>query len=44
VNIPVIASGGAGTMKHFAEVFTQQRPVLHWQQAFSILAKYLFLN
>jgi len=25
VNIPVIASGGAGTMKHFAEVFTQTK-------------------
>lgn len=25
VNIPVIASGGAGTMAHFAEVFTQTR-------------------
>ena len=23
VNIPVIASGGAGTMKHFLEVFTE---------------------
>jgi cyclase len=25
VNIPVIASGGAGTMAHFAEVFRQTR-------------------
>jgi cyclase len=25
VNIPVIASGGAGTMEHFAEVFTQTK-------------------
>ncbi len=25
VNIPVIASGGAGTMQHFAEVFTQTK-------------------
>lgn len=25
VNIPVIASGGAGTMNHFAEVFTQTK-------------------
>ncbi|MEA5045231.1 MAG: HisA/HisF-related TIM barrel protein, partial [Petrimonas sp.] len=25
VNIPVIASGGAGTMRHFADVFQQTR-------------------
>jgi cyclase len=25
VNIPVIASGGAGTMTHFADLFTQTR-------------------
>jgi cyclase len=25
VNIPVIASGGAGTMEHFAEVFKQTK-------------------
>ena len=24
VNIPVIASGGAGTFEHFAEVFTRR--------------------
>ena len=25
VNIPVIASGGAGTMKHFEDVFTETK-------------------
>ena len=25
VNIPVVASGGAGTMQHFADVFQQTR-------------------
>ena len=27
VNIPVIASGGAGTFEHFAEVFTPDTPM-----------------
>ena len=25
VNIPIVASGGAGTMEHFAELFTHPR-------------------
>jgi len=36
VGIPVIASGGAGTVAHFADVFSRGRHTQLWQQAFSI--------
>ncbi len=42
VNVPVIASGGAGTMEHFVDVFNQGKLTLHWQQVFFITKKLKF--
>ena len=36
LNIPVIASGGAGSMEHFWEVFAKQPAAQPWQQGFFI--------
>ena len=42
--VPVIASGGGGTMQHFMDVFKMGRQMRHWQPAFSILRKSQFRN
>lgn len=52
VNIPVIASGGAGNMKHFTDVFSEGRAdaalaasIFHYKEIeISDLKKYLFEN
>jgi len=36
VNIPIIASGGAGTMEHFVDAFKKEKQMLHWLQVFSL--------
>lgn len=37
VNIPVIASGGAGNLEHFYEALTDGKAVQHWQHLCSII-------
>ena len=37
--VPIIASGGAGNMEHFVEVFEKAQRMLHWLQVFFILKK-----
>lgn len=44
VNIPVIASGGAGTMEHFSDAFELGEAEQCWQLPYSILVKSPFLN
>jgi cyclase len=41
-SIPIIASGGAGTMEHFHEVFTAGKAMRVWQQVFFTLKKLKF--
>ena len=42
--IPVIASGGAGTMEHFADAFTVGKQTPPWPPACSTSAKSPFLH
>ena len=37
--VPVIASGGGGTMQHFVDVFEMQMQMQPWPQAYFILRK-----
>jgi cyclase len=42
--VPIIASGGGGTMEHFTEVFDHGKPPRPWQQVFFILKRFRFPN
>lgn len=42
LSIPVIASGGAGTMEHFKDVFQEERQMPLWLPLSSISMKSLF--
>lgn len=44
VNIPVIASGGAGAYEHFLDAFEKVKLMQFLQHHYFILVKYLFLN
>ncbi len=42
LNVPVIASGGAGTMEHFSDVFEKPVQTLPSRQASSIIKKWKY--
>jgi len=44
VNVPVVASGGAGTMEHFVDVLLKEKPMQRLQPVFFIIKKSGFPN
>lgn len=44
VNVPVIASGGAGKMAHFTTVFNEGKQMLPLPPVFSTMARYQYHN